>query len=59
MSMRSRELGVDFSIEEKGELPQNSDDVDHIVEDENKIVETTSIPQLTLERSLSITYRTL
>lgn len=56
MSEKSRKPGVDFSIEEKGQLPLNSND---IVEDHNRNVATYSIPRLTLERSLSINYRTL
>lgn len=60
MSERLREPVVDFSIEEKGQLPSNSND-DDIIEDDNKNVEaaSTSIPQLTLEKSISIKYRTL
>lgn len=60
MSERLREPVVDFSIEEKGQLPSNSND-DDIIENDNKNVEaaSTSIPQLTLEKSISIKYRTL
>jgi hypothetical protein len=61
MSEKLREPVVDFSIEEKGQLPSNSNDIDFIIEEDNKNVEaaSTSIPQLTLEKSISIKYRTL
>ena len=60
MSEKLREPVVDFSIEEKGQLPSNSNDIDYIMEDNNKNeAASTSIPQLTLEKSMSIKYRTL
>ncbi|RIA98676.1 hypothetical protein C1645_748901 [Glomus cerebriforme] len=58
MSEKLREPVVDFSTEEKGQLPSNSDD---ILEVDNKNVgsTSTSIPPLTLDKTMSITYRTL
>ncbi|CAG8745431.1 5644_t:CDS:2, partial [Acaulospora colombiana] len=57
-----RETGVDFSIEERGQLSPTSNNVfDQITEekyDQSNVV-TTNVPQLTLERTLSIRYRTL
>jgi len=58
MSEKLREPVVDFSIEEKGQLPSN--DSDFIIENDNNNVEaSSSIPQLTLEKSIPIKYRTL
>ncbi|SRR6266540_723554 len=58
MSEKFLEPEVDFSIEEKGQLPSDSND---IVEENNINVTTTisQLTQLTLERTLSINYRTL
>ncbi|CAG8572667.1 7033_t:CDS:10 [Acaulospora morrowiae] len=56
-----RDTELDFSVEEKGQLPLNSNEPDCIAEEkrDQRNVATTSIPQLTLERTLSIKYRTL
>jgi hypothetical protein len=57
MSEKPRVPGVDFSDEEKGQLPPNSTDFDLIIDENDRNVETASRPQL--HRELSVTYRTL